>query len=301
MTIHLWHTTKLAHDLAGKRVSERDAMQYMMAGSILYTYTIYWSLWFGTYRDLTFFLELAVVVIIGLVGVFECYKANGKAEGEDFLIRYSALAVPIGIKLAVFGLLIGQVLYFGADHILGRGAFRDSEMVYRYILFVIPVAFAFIYYWRIAHHIGIVRALQAGGTRVGEISHHALEISTKQGYKFILAVVASTLITFIGTSYIAKKYTYESVVNMAIEMDSYNDVHRVESYDFVEDMIKKGCNKEALEFINYQRASLLAGLRNQMRDSETIEKRIIERSREVADRAFKENSLKGSYTYPNCK
>lgn len=143
-------------------------MQYMMAASLLYTYTIYWGLWFGTYRDWAFFLELAIVVIIGFVGVFECYKANGKEEGEDFLIRYCALAVPIGFKLAILGLVIGQALYFGSDHILGTGAFRDPELAYRYIYFVVPISFSFIYYWRIAHHIGIVRAL-----RTGEVSYAA--------------------------------------------------------------------------------------------------------------------------------
>lgn len=123
----------------------------------------------------------------------------------------------------------------------------------------------------------------------------------KQEYKIILAAVASALITFLGTAYLVNKNTYESVVRMAIEMDSYNNVGRVEAYDFVEDMIKKGCNKEALEFINYQQASLLTGLQNQMRDSESIRKKIMERNREVADRAVKENSLKATYTYPTCK
>jgi hypothetical protein len=66
-------------------------------------------------------------------------------------------------------------------------------------------------------------------------------------------------------------------------------------------MIKKGCNAEALEFVNYQQASLLTGLQYQMRNNETIRKKIVERSREVANRAVKENSLKASYTYPTCE
>jgi hypothetical protein len=88
---------------------------------------------------------------------------------------------------------------------------------------------------------------------------------------------------------------------MAVEMESLNDVGRVEAYDFVEDMIKKGCNKQALEFVKDQQALLLSGLRNQMRDSEAIRKKITERNQEVADRAVKENSLKATYTYPTCK
>jgi hypothetical protein len=160
MTIHLWHTRKLVAELAHGKLSERSSVQYMLVGTLLYAYNNYWALWFGTYRDWGFFLELFVVVAIGLLSVFECYKANGEDSGTEFMLRYCALAVPIGLKVAVLALLIGQVLYYGSSQLFGQGTFRDPALVYRLIYFVFTVSLAFVYYWRIAHHMARVRAAQ---------------------------------------------------------------------------------------------------------------------------------------------
>jgi hypothetical protein len=119
---------------------------------------MYWSLWFGAYRDWAFFLELAVVLVVNLVGVHECFKANGGREGRLFITRLSALAVPIGLKLAIVGIVLGQAIYYGAPYVLA-GTFRDPALVYRYLSFLMPVVFTFIYYWRIAYHIAHVRTV----------------------------------------------------------------------------------------------------------------------------------------------
>ena len=160
MTIHLWNTRKLASELAKGQLSERSSEQYMLVGTLLYAYNNYWALWFGTYRDWGFFLELFVVVAIGLLGVFECYKANGEDKGTNFILRYCALAVPVGFKVAILALLAGQVLYFASSQILGQGTFRDPALVYRLLYFALTVSLNFVYYWRIAHHIARVQAVQ---------------------------------------------------------------------------------------------------------------------------------------------
>jgi hypothetical protein len=158
MSIHLWRTERLARDLAADRVSEQSAAHYMMVGAALYVQANYSALWFGAYRDWAFFFELALVLVISVIGVNECYKANGGAEGTQFITRLCALAVPIGLKLAVLGIVLGQGFYYASPHLLGNAAFRDPALVYRYVSFLMPVAFTFIYYWRIAHHINAIRA-----------------------------------------------------------------------------------------------------------------------------------------------
>jgi hypothetical protein len=160
MAIHLWHTSRLTRELAHSKVSERDGMKYMLVASLLYTYITYWGLWFGAYRDWGFFFELAVVISIGLIGVFECYKANGQENGKDFVLRYCTLAVPIGIKVAVLGLVAGQMLYFGSDYVLTQAAFRNPDLVYRYLFFILSASLVFINYWRITHHIGLINAME---------------------------------------------------------------------------------------------------------------------------------------------
>lgn len=164
MPLHLWQTSKLADDLAADRLSERDALGYMLCGAVLYVQAMYWSLWFGAYRDWAFFLELAVVLAASLIGVYECYKANGGKEGSVFITRLAALAVPIGLKLAILSIVAGLAMYYAAPHVLSS-TFRDPALVYRYLSFVMPVAFTFIYYWRIAHHIAYVRARSSDTSR----------------------------------------------------------------------------------------------------------------------------------------
>jgi hypothetical protein len=170
MTLHLWKTRKLAVELADGRLSERTGMQYMLVGSLLYAYNNYWALWFGSYRDAWFFLELFAFVIVGLFGVFECYKANGEDKGADFILRFCALAVPVGFKVAVLGLFAGQALYFGAEYVIDARTFRDPGLVYRYLYFALTVSLAFVYYWRIAHHITSIRAIRESRVEASAIA-----------------------------------------------------------------------------------------------------------------------------------
>jgi hypothetical protein len=158
MSFHFWHTDRLAKELAANSMSERSACQYTMLGTVIYTLTTYTSLWFGAMRDWDFFFELVFVLVVSLVGVRECYKANGGSEGTQFITRSSVLSVPIGLKLALAGTALGQGLYFAAPYFFGSSVLRDPELVYRYISFLVPVAFTFIFYWRIAHHLRYVKA-----------------------------------------------------------------------------------------------------------------------------------------------
>ena len=169
MAIHLWHTSSLARELASNTVSESDGMKYMLVALLLYTYTTYWGLWFGSYRDWVFFLELILIISIGLTGVYECYKANGRENGTDFVLRFCSLAVPIGVKVAVLKLVAGQLLYFSSDSVLASGAFRDPDLAYRFIFFTLSIAAPFIFYWRIVHHMSAIAALQ-GTTKLASRS-----------------------------------------------------------------------------------------------------------------------------------
>lgn len=127
----------------------------------------------------------------------------------------------------------------------------------------------------------------------------------KQWHKFLAAIVGSVIVTFLGTAYVVHKYSTKSAVSVAInasiEMEALNDTGRVEVFDFVEDMIKKGCTKEALEFVNDQKSSLLYGLQYHMQNNEALKAKVLEHNQQVGKRAIRLTSYKGSYTYPTCK
>jgi hypothetical protein len=161
MTLHLWRTDLLAQDLVTNRLPERSAAHYLMASAALYVQSNYSALWFGAYRDWAFFLELVVVLAVSLIGVNECYKANGGSDGTQFITRYCALSVPIGIKIAVLGIVLGQGFYYASPFLLGGGIFSQPQLVYRYVSFIMPIAFTFLYFWRIASHLGNMQARPA--------------------------------------------------------------------------------------------------------------------------------------------
>lgn len=127
----------------------------------------------------------------------------------------------------------------------------------------------------------------------------------KQTYKLLLVIALTAIATFFCTVFYMNKMAAQSTVDLVIktynEMNSFNNIGRVESYDFLEGLIKKGCQKEALDFIGYQKSSLLSDLQQQMKESDKIRNTVMERNDQVGERAIKENAHRASYEYPKCK
>jgi len=153
MAIHWWHTERLRAELATDTLSESDSLKYMLLAAVLYVQANYTNLWFGAFRDWAFFFEAFLVLAVSLIGTHECFKANGGARGQAFLLRFCALAVPVGLKVAIFGTVVAQALYFGFPYVLTAIDARDPALIYRFVSFILPPAWAFIYYWRIAYHL----------------------------------------------------------------------------------------------------------------------------------------------------
>jgi hypothetical protein len=126
----------------------------------------------------------------------------------------------------------------------------------------------------------------------------------KQAYKVSLVVALSVVVTFFLTAYFLKENSTKTLVDMvirtSIQMESFNDVGRVEAYDFLEDLVIRGCDKEALEFIKHQQTSLLLGLQSRMIESEAVRKQVMERNQKIGERAVKQIH-QGAYFYPKCK
>ncbi|MEN9376390.1 MAG: hypothetical protein RL710_1547 [Pseudomonadota bacterium] len=156
MTFRLYNSKMLAADLASGQVTQRDSLKYMMLATALYVQAIYLAFWYGAYRDWGFVVELVSVFVISLVGVHKCYQANGGDQGEEFLARMAALAAPVGFNVMVVSLALGQLVFFASPYVLGTGALRDPDSVYRFIVFLMPIAFTCVYYWRLAHHMASV-------------------------------------------------------------------------------------------------------------------------------------------------
>lgn len=166
MTIHWWNTDRIVERLAEGSVSEVESSRYAMIGVVLYFQATYFATWFGGYHSWLLIYEFFVVTAIGLVGVNECLKANGGAQGFDFLKRFSIISVPVGLKVALVATAIGQVVNYGFPYVVTQTTFRNPTFVYQLFAFSLSAAFAFIYYWRITIHLARIAKGQSSNMSV---------------------------------------------------------------------------------------------------------------------------------------
>lgn len=160
MATHWWNTDKLVQRLADESVSEDESLRYALINAVLYTQAVYYAAWGGGYRGWLLLYEFLAVTIISLVGLAECYKANGGAQGAQFLKRFSVISAPIGIKVSLAAIALGQVGYWGFSYIVTPSTFRNPAFVWELYSFVFAAAFMFIFYWRVAVHLASVIRIQ---------------------------------------------------------------------------------------------------------------------------------------------
>ena len=126
----------------------------------------------------------------------------------------------------------------------------------------------------------------------------------KQSYKTTLAVLLAIGVTFVATMHFANgrsaKTLSDTAVKTWIEIESFNDVGRVETFDILAGLVEKGCSKEALEFIKLQQTLLLSGLKNHMDYSEKIKDKVMSRNPKVGERAIENDPQKDIYVHPSC-
>src|SRR5260221_42582 len=156
MPIHWWQTHELVDDLAHGRVTEQQSVWYAMFSAVIGTEVLYYAYWFGGERGWLLFLEFGAVCVISIIGLHECFKANGGATGSHFLKRLFCLGVPVGIKLAIASALVGQLMYFGFPRLAMAGVFSRTHFFFRLASFFIAGTFTVIYYWRIVYHMSSI-------------------------------------------------------------------------------------------------------------------------------------------------
>jgi hypothetical protein len=156
MPIHWWRTDILVGELALDQVSEDQSLRYAMISAVLATSTLYYAYWVGAERGWLLLMEGAAVCVISLIGLSECFKANGGSNESHFLKRLYCLGVPIGVKVSLASLVVAQVFAFGIPRIVTTTSFRDPFFVYQLATFFVMGILTVCFYWRIAHHMARV-------------------------------------------------------------------------------------------------------------------------------------------------
>lgn len=106
--MYFWNVKKLASDLKANKVSEAEKMKYLTANTLAWMLGVFFvelspvPVW---NKPLFFTCEIAMLVLI-IVGIMVCYRANAEGDGKDFLGRFMSLSWPIQIRLFVVIILI---------------------------------------------------------------------------------------------------------------------------------------------------------------------------------------------------
>lgn len=120
----------------------------------------------------------------------------------------------------------------------------------------------------------------------------------------ILIVGVAVVATFIATAAYYNQSVSKQVLLLmiaeAVQMEAYNDIGRVEAYDTVEDFIRRGCVKEALQLVQVQQNLLLGGIAYRMGESDDVQKVVLARSAAVAERARAQAAQRRMPDVPRC-
>lgn len=121
----------------------------------------------------------------------------------------------------------------------------------------------------------------------------------KTHVKFVLAIVLTAVATFLVTSYFATKNTRAAFVAATFDMEAFNDLHRIRSWDRLEQLLINGCNKEALEYVRMEQSLGLISLKAHLKNGAKLDKALEEENPSILSRA---NSItnKGKYYIPTC-
>ena len=141
--MHLWLIRPLALDLATGKVSERQAMYYYLASTLIVLAGTQYALWWGPRSGWLFHFELVILSVAAIVGTLQGWKVSG---GSDFVFRAICLSVPAGLRALVLSIVFGLVLQLKAESLFDYQTFRDPAKAYDLVSYAGFVGFS-VYFW----------------------------------------------------------------------------------------------------------------------------------------------------------
>lgn len=121
----------------------------------------------------------------------------------------------------------------------------------------------------------------------------------KQKSKIIISSLIVSIVTAVVFSSLAMKATQNALISKFREVEIFNDVGRVEALNDIEQLLEKGCTKETLSYIKYQKSSVLAELTRQTGNNQELLKVSKERKEKVL-KLMKNNNHSGFFQIPKC-
>jgi hypothetical protein len=166
--MHLWATSRLANQIASGEVPQREKVRYYVFAAIFVVVLGYASDWGPRDRSWLHVYEGVVVCVITLAGAHRVVTSYCKPiDGAFFEMAY-LLSVPLMVKTtaAAWAAIYGGYWLWAAilPHISADSAESANALSYwlgrlwQVFPFLVAVAVAFVFWFRLAHHVGYVVA-----------------------------------------------------------------------------------------------------------------------------------------------
>ena len=106
--MYLWNTKALAGELKDGTLSQRERFKYLLILAVISAAAIEGERYVSEQPSLPMWVESALAIVITVVGIWVCYRANRKGDDREFIDRYICMGFPLLIRLVVlvFGIAI---------------------------------------------------------------------------------------------------------------------------------------------------------------------------------------------------
>ena len=159
--IYFYNAMGLAAELKDGTVSEFRALKHLIASIILggigFDVPVSVNLKeaaSGFWHSIGYLAVFIITGIISYYGVLLTYQVNSKGDGKDYFLRFSALALPVGIQLVILFLGIGLLLVLLTAALTSQ--FGMSGAYFAEVGFYLAtIAFTAMFFLRMRKYIGV--------------------------------------------------------------------------------------------------------------------------------------------------
>jgi putative flippase GtrA len=149
----------LAEQLAAGKVSQVQALKHLVFSCILgmtgYSVPIHINFESEEVRGMSLIghiLGFIVSAAIVYYGVWFTFQANQKGDGQDYFLRFSALTLPVSVRLLLEYIAVALLLALGTA-IMTRFIGSSAAYIASFWPFVLDTAFLILYFLRMRNHL----------------------------------------------------------------------------------------------------------------------------------------------------
>lgn len=108
--MYLWNVDALIKDVKENKLSDREQFKYVMAYSLLMMLASDPVIHFGLKYSYIDAISSLILLGITVSGIMLCKRENDAVGGQDFLLRFFTIGLPISIRFIAIALPLGIIV-----------------------------------------------------------------------------------------------------------------------------------------------------------------------------------------------